>query len=120
MDNICIYGDSFHTYVIALVTPNPKALDGLAKNLNKTHLTREQLCQDKEVVVSISKAISDHARKAKLHKMETPTKVILCPEDWSPDSGLVTAAMKIRRRNIQEYYKRDINQIYGISNGSSI
>jgi long-chain acyl-CoA synthetase len=120
VDNICIYGDSFHTYVIALVTPNPKFLSTIAKSLGKDSLTREQLCRDLQVLAACSKAIIDHAKKAKLHKMETPTKIILCPEEWTPDSGLVTAAMKIRRRNIQDHYKRDINLLYGLSNGNSI
>ncbi|KAI1278034.1 Long-chain-fatty-acid--CoA ligase 4 [Halotydeus destructor] len=120
VDNICIYGDSFHTYVIALVTPNPKVLTTLAKSLGKEHLSREELCQDPVVIAACGKQIIDHSRRAKLHKMETPTKVMLCPEEWTPDSGLVTAAMKIRRRNIQDHYKTDIKQLYGIRDGTSI
>lgn len=119
MDNICIYGDSRQTYVIALVTPNPKALEQLTKQLNKSHMSREQLCRDKEVVAAIKKGIDDHARKAKLHKTEIPSKIYVCPEEWTPDSGLVTAAMKIRRRNITDFYNVAINRMYGISNGNA-
>lgn len=89
----------------------------MAKDLGKDKLTHEQLCRDPAVVAGIFKAIHDHAKKAKLNKMEIPTKIQVCAEDWSPDSGLVTAAMKIRRRNIQDFYKLDINRMYGIENG---
>lgn len=116
MDNICIYADSFHTYVIALVVPNPKAISTIAKSQGKANQTLEQLCRDPEIVSVITKAIHDHAKKAKLNKMEIPTKILVCAEEWSPDSGLVTAAMKIRRRNIQDFYKMDINRMYGIEN----
>lgn len=106
--------------MIGLVTPNPKALSTLAKAQGKEKLSHEQLCRDPEIVAAISKAVADHAKKAKLNKMEIPTKIMVCAEEWSPDSGLVTAAMKIRRRNIQDFYKLDINRLYGIENGNGV
>lgn len=47
--------------------------------------------------------------------MEIPTKFKLCPEEWIPDTGLVTAALKIRRRQIHDFYKIDIDRMYGSS-----
>lgn len=118
MDNICIYGDSYHNYVIAIIAPQAKALENLAKTQNKSHLTREQLCRDPAIVAAITKAIADHGRRAKLHKTEIPSKILVVSEEWSPDSGMVTAAMKIRRRNIEDHYKNDIDRLYGLkSNG---
>jgi long-chain acyl-CoA synthetase len=118
VDNLCIYGDSFQTYIVALVVPNPKALKTMAKALNKEHLSHEQLCRDQEIVAGVMKAIVAHGKKAKLNKMEIPTKIWLCTEEWSPDSGLVTAALKLRRRNIQDYYKSHIERLYGIESGA--
>lgn len=118
VDNICIYGDSYHNYVIAIIAPQAKALENLAKSQGKDGWTREQLCRDPAIVAAITKAIADHGRRAKLHKTEIPTKVLVVSEEWSPDSGLVTAAMKIRRRNIEDHYKNDIDRLYNIkSNG---
>jgi long-chain acyl-CoA synthetase len=114
VDNICVYGDSLQAYLIALVVPNAKALQTLAQQLSKQNLTTAQLCNDKEIISAITKAIQEHARKSKLHKMEIPAKIKLCGEKWSPDSGLLTAALKLRRKNIQEYYQTDINRMYGI------
>lgn len=56
---------------------------------------------------------------ANLQKTEIPLKVKLCSEDWQPDTGLVTAAYKIRRKNIQLFYQLQIDQMYNISSLAS-
>lgn len=48
----------------------------------------------------------------KLIKYELPAAVTLCKEVWSPDMGLVTAAFKLKRKDIQERYQHDINRMY--------
>lgn len=115
IDNLCVYGNSFHTYLVALVAPNPKQLQMLADKLGRGHLTFEQLCNDPVVVNAAAEAIISYARKANLQKMEIPTKLKLCREDWQPDTGLVTAAYKIRRKKIQQFYQNDIDELYDIS-----
>lgn len=55
-----------------------------------------------------------------LRGAEIPKKVKLCTEEWNPESGLVTAAFKIRRKNIETRYKSVIDSMYSESkqNGS--
>lgn len=48
----------------------------------------------------------------KLEKFEVPAAVKLCSEVWSPDMGLVTAAFKLKRKDIQERYQHEINRMY--------
>lgn len=38
--------------------------------------------------------------------------VVLTPEEWTPESGLVTAAQKIQRKKIEERYLKDIKVCY--------
>lgn len=47
-----------------------------------------------------------------LERFEVPAAVKLVTEVWSPDMGLVTAAFKIKRKDIQERYKDDIKRMY--------
>lgn len=119
VDNICVYGDSFQNFIVAIVVPQAKALAAIARSLNKEHLSHEQMCRDPEVVRSVAAAIQEHGRKARLLKSEIPSKLLLASEEWSPDSGLVTAAMKIRRKNITDHYKRDIDRLYGVSESAT-
>lgn len=50
--------------------------------------------------------------KGKLEKFELPAAVKLVTEVWSPDMGLVTAAFKLKRKDIQERYQHEINRMY--------
>jgi long-chain acyl-CoA synthetase len=48
----------------------------------------------------------------KLSKYEVPTAITLCKEVWSPEMGLVTAAFKLKRKDIQDKYKSEITRMY--------
>lgn len=115
MDNICVYGDSLHTNVIALVLPERNQIESLAAKLNKDHLSWEEKCKDKEIENHVLKCLIDEGTSRGLLRYEIPTKIKLCPEEWTPDNGLTTAAMKIRRHQIKQYYQKDITQLYSPS-----
>lgn len=115
VDNLCVIGDSLHDHLIALVVPNPKTIKTLAETFGKGHLSYKELCKDEEITKAVTKDIIDFARKQGLNKMEIPVKIHLCSDEWLPDSGLVTAALKIRRRNIHDFYKSEIRNLYNPS-----
>ena len=48
----------------------------------------------------------------KLEKFEIPQRITLVAEIWTPDSGLLTEAFKLKRKNIQSQYQSDINRMY--------
>lgn len=48
----------------------------------------------------------------KLERFEIPGALKLCPEQWSPDMGLVTAAFKLKRKAVEERYKHEISRMY--------
>ncbi|XP_045767998.1 long-chain-fatty-acid--CoA ligase 4 isoform X1 [Maniola jurtina] len=112
VENICVYGDSSKTYTVALLVPNPRHLQELAARIGVTETDFEQLCQNSAVEKAVVKELAEHARKCGLEKFEVPAAVKLCTEVWSPDMGLVTAAFKIKRKDIQERYKEDIKRMY--------
>lgn len=37
---------------------------------------------------------------------------VMVTDEWTPESGMVTAAFKIRRRQIVDHYKNEIQKIY--------
>ncbi|OQR74849.1 long-chain-fatty-acid--CoA ligase 4-like [Tropilaelaps mercedesae] len=119
VENICVYGNSFHTYLVALVLPNEMVLMKIADRLRKTSHPVTDLCNDPDVIREATREIIKHAQKCQLQKMETPIKVKLCPEQWLPDTGLVTAALKIRRKKIADFYQRDIAMMYMSSENKS-
>lgn len=113
MDNICVYGDSLQNYIVALIIPNPNAIRPLAKKLGfNEDASLTSLYSNRIIEQEVLAALKEHARKAGLHKSEIPQKIKLCSEEWTPDTGLVTAALKIRRKPIKDFYARDIQRMY--------
>jgi long-chain acyl-CoA synthetase len=111
VDNICVYGDPLKTYCVALVVPAEKAFLELAQSLGiKGEF--EAICSNKKLEKAMLKELGDHAKKSGLEKFEIPAAITLCKDVWSPDMGLVTAAFKIKRKDIQERYKEDIKRMY--------
>lgn len=52
------------------------------------------------------------AKDAKLDKFETPAKIKLMAEPWTPESGLVTAAFKLKREQLKSKFKDELHQLY--------
>ena len=79
---------------------------------NKKQLTFEQKCEDVEIVAKVTQEIIDFGRKSHLLRYEIPQKMTLCPNQWSPENGLLTSALKLKRKQVQEFYSNDINRMY--------
>ena len=47
-----------------------------------------------------------------LTKYEIPRAITLAHEAWTPQSGMVTAAFKIKRKVIQDVFQEDIEKMY--------
>lgn len=112
IENICVYGDSTKQFTVALIVPNQSQLAQLAARIGLSNKSFNELCSSPIMIDAMLKEIGEHARKCKLQKYEVPVAVTLCNEVWSPDMGLVTAAFKLKRKNIQDKYQKDINRMY--------
>lgn len=49
----------------------------------------------------------------KLERFEIPLKVHLSPEPWTPETGLVTDAFKLKRKELRNHYLDHIERMYG-------
>lgn len=47
-----------------------------------------------------------------LMKNEMPGKIYLCDEAWTAENGLLTEALKLKRRPIKEKYEQVIANLY--------
>lgn len=113
VENICVYADSTANFTIALIIPAQKRILDIAKNLNIESTDMEVLCNNQDIVKEVSKKCNEQAKIGKLERYEIPQKIRLCHEAWTPESGLVTDAFKLKRKNIELHYLDDINKMYG-------
>ncbi|KAK2187233.1 hypothetical protein NP493_172g02027 [Ridgeia piscesae] len=114
VDNVCAYADSAKMFSVCLVVPNDKSLVALARRIGITVAIDnwQQLCDNLHVEKAVLLELQNYGRKGKLANYEIPQRVKLCTELWTPDTGLVTAAFKLKRKQIQTHYESDINRMY--------
>lgn len=113
IENICVYGNATHDYLIALVIPSAAGVHTLAKKFLLQSFSFDQLCKNPKIESSVLHEIIDYGLKNGLSKREIPAKIRLCAEEWTPDNGLLTAALKLKRTAIIDKYKTDINKMFG-------
>ncbi|XP_034403776.1 long-chain-fatty-acid--CoA ligase 3a [Cyclopterus lumpus] len=112
VDNICAYANSDETYVIGFVVPNQKQLLALAGQYG-IRGPCEELCGSKAMEELVLKVITETALAVQLERFETPRKICLSPDPWTPETGLVTDAFKLKRKELKTRYQDDIERMYG-------
>ncbi|XP_047450892.1 long-chain-fatty-acid--CoA ligase 3a [Mugil cephalus] len=112
IDNICAYANSDETYVIGFVVPNQKHLLALAGEYG-IRGSVEDLCNSKAMEELVLKVITEAALAAQLERFEIPRKIRLSPDPWTPETGLVTDAFKLKRKELKTHYQDDIERMYG-------
>ncbi|CAG2172439.1 unnamed protein product [Oppiella nova] len=112
VDNICIIGHKFSNYLIGLVIPNQKSLISLATGEKLSDRSLQELCKCQPIIDCIHKDITESGLQYGLKKAEIPTKIMICADEWSPDNGMLTAAMKLKRNNIMKKYEKDIEVMF--------
>ncbi|XP_058655791.1 long-chain-fatty-acid--CoA ligase 3a isoform X2 [Onychostoma macrolepis] len=112
VDNICAYANSDESYVIGFVVPNQKQLLALAERKRVRGLW-EELCNNPVIEEEVLKVITETALTAQLERFEIPRKIRLSVEPWTPETGLVTDAFKLKRKELKTHYQNDIERMYG-------
>jgi len=107
VESICMYADPQQTYAVAVVVPSTSELATLSNNLPP-----HEAILSPEVQKSVIGLLEKFGTKMGLERLECPKKVLLTLDEWTPDTGLVTAAFKIRRRFIVQKYQKEIENLY--------
>jgi len=118
IENICVCADSSMNHTVALVIPGQNYLDTLAHELGLTGLDRKSLCDDEKVGDDIFKVMTKHGAAQRLQKFEIPQAVFLVSEPWTPESGLLTAAMKLKRKSLEAAFAEEILELYSLNNNN--
>eukprot|EP00095_Tigriopus_kingsejongensis_P000185 maker-scaffold41_size498431-snap-gene-0.11 protein:Tk00185 transcript:maker-scaffold41_size498431-snap-gene-0.11-mRNA-1 annotation:"Long-chain-fatty-acid--CoA ligase " len=112
VENICIYGESSENFCVALMVPDQNKLTHMAESLDLDTDDFEELCKNKKLVNEVLKEICTHGKKSGLERFELPGALTLTLEQWTPESGLVTAAFKLKRKPLKDYYQKELKEMY--------
>ncbi|ONK58200.1 uncharacterized protein A4U43_C09F9450 [Asparagus officinalis] len=112
VDNIMLHADPFHSYCVALVVPAYQALESWAKSQGIIYSDLSELCQKEAAVKEVQGSLVKAAKQTRLEKFEIPAKIKLMEEAWTPESGLVTAALKLKREVLRKRFADDLSKLY--------
>ena len=113
VDMACVVVDPFEKFPMALVVPDFEKLWELCQEelLIKQNLSRIEMCSNKAVKEYFSKELSKYMESRHLFKFEIPKAIYLIKDNWLPETGLVTGAMKLRRQFIYRRYQKEIESM---------
>lgn len=109
IDQIVIIADQ-RKFVSALIIPEYKALEEYAKANGIGYSSREELCASDKIHAMIMERID--TLQQQLAHYEQIKRFTLLPKPFTMESGELTNTLKMRRKVINEHYKKEIENMY--------
>ncbi|KAI3393036.1 hypothetical protein diail_4812 [Diaporthe ilicicola] len=111
VQNIMIHGESDHPRPIAVIFVSEPVIREMAGKIGVT-AGEHELVHNEKVRAAVLKDLVAQGKAAGLTGLETISGVVLTDEEWTPQSGLVTATQKVNRRAIREKYAKEIKEAF--------
>jgi len=110
-NGLMMYGDSFKNNIVAIMLPHPQYLNQWAAE-NELKGSLNDLVKNDKVKKAVLDSFNELGSKNKKKKFEFITNVKIVTGEWTPENGLLTAAMKLKRQDIVKFYQKDIDELY--------
>jgi long-chain acyl-CoA synthetase len=104
-----VLGDK-HKFPAVLISPAFAVLEEWARGNKMSCMSRPELIAAPKVI-ELYEGIVEECNQ-KLARFEKLKKIILVAEEFSSENGALTASMKLRRRAVEERYRREIDEMY--------
>ncbi|KAK7274108.1 hypothetical protein RIF29_15182 [Crotalaria pallida] len=109
--SIWVYGNSFESFLVAVVVPERKALEDWALEHNLTD-DFKNLCDNLKARKYILDELNSTGLKHQLRGFELLKAVHLEPIPFDMERDLITPTFKLKRPQMLKYYKDHIDQLY--------
>ena len=104
-----IIGDK-RKFAFVIISPNFALLEDWARENNLAFSSRAELVANPQVQ-ALYEAIAEDTNK-NLARFEKLKRVLLVPDEFTAENGALTPTMKLRRRVIEDRYRRQIDDLY--------
>ena len=104
-----VVGDK-RKFACVLISPNFALLEDWARSNDVFFSSRADLVANAEVQSLYEELVE--STNEKLARFEKLKRVVLVPDEFSPDNGALTPTMKLRRRVVEDRYRRQIDDLY--------
>ncbi len=109
VSQVLVHGDG-RKYATALITLDPEAIEGWAKDQGLSYSSFEELAGSREVHDLIDSQVTEANQS--LERWETIKRFEILPSELSVEEGEVTPSLKVRRRAVEEKYADVLNSMY--------
>ncbi|KAK8463801.1 hypothetical protein PHAVU_011G049400 [Phaseolus vulgaris] len=109
--SIWVYGNSFESFLVAVVVPERKALEDWAVKHNSTD-DFKSLFENPKTRKYILDELNSTGRKHQLRGFEMLKAVHLEPNPFDMERDLITPTFKLKRPQLLKHYKDCIDQLY--------
>ncbi|KAJ0011498.1 hypothetical protein Pint_34548 [Pistacia integerrima] len=109
---IWVYGNSFESFLVAVVVPDKKALEDWAANHLPEAVDYKSLCKNLKARKYILDELNSTGQKHKLRGFEMLKAVYLEPTPFDIERDLVTPTFKLKRPQLLKYYQNQIDELY--------
>ncbi|XP_031261184.1 long chain acyl-CoA synthetase 2-like [Pistacia vera] len=110
--SIWVYGNSFESFLVAVVVPDKKALEEWAANHLPEAVDYKSLCKNLKARKYILDELNSTGQKHKLRGFEMLKAVYLEPTPFDIERDLVTPTFKLKRPQLLKYYQNQIDELY--------
>jgi long-chain acyl-CoA synthetase len=107
-----VVGDK-RKFACVLISPNFALLEDWARNTGIVFGSRAELLASVKVQALYEEIVA--RANEKLARFETMKRVVLVPDEFTPENGALTPTMKLRRRVVEERYRRQIEEVYALA-----
>uniref|UniRef100_A0A3B3QNR3 Long-chain-fatty-acid--CoA ligase n=1 Tax=Paramormyrops kingsleyae TaxID=1676925 RepID=A0A3B3QNR3_9TELE len=106
-----VHGDSLQACLVAIIVPDPDFLPDWTRKRG-IEGSFPELCRNQEVKNAILEDILRLGREAGLKSFEQVKDIILHPEMFSIQNGLLTPTLKAKRAELRSHFREQIEQLY--------
>jgi long-chain acyl-CoA synthetase len=110
VDNACVHANATENALVAIVVPNAAGVRAELRLADAVSL--EEMAERADVRDAVRKAILATCKKNGMKAWEVPRDVVLARQLWTPDNGMLTAAMKVRRTFVYKHFERELADAY--------
>lgn len=109
------------SHLCAVIIPNAKVIDKLTeqcllehsatvRSTDRLKANSHKNVQDR-VKAKFYKKLRRYCHQVGLNRAEIPKDILLVNDEWTPNTGLVTASFKLKRKQIEQHYNNQIQKM---------
>uniref|UniRef100_A0A8C5LNQ4 Arachidonate--CoA ligase n=1 Tax=Leptobrachium leishanense TaxID=445787 RepID=A0A8C5LNQ4_9ANUR len=109
---VFVHGESLQAFLVGIVVPDPDNVLNWAKK-KKFGGSYEELCKNKDFKNAVLEDLLKLGKDTGLKSFEQVKDIVLHPELFSIENGLLTPTLKAKRPELRKYFQAQIDELYG-------